>query len=274
MGILLLVLLGIALTVILLVLFFPLCYKAAGQKSAGEMRFSAKVRWLFGLVRISYDYPQPGKLLAKVLCFTVYDSSAEGKEKKNDSSEKDTPKAAARPEAAIPQEAAPSDSQPSVKEPPVPEQKSTEERGFFDKIRYTVGKICDKIKHILNNITFYKDLWNDPETRGLLRHAGNRIGHILKSLRPRKLELTARVGTGSPDTTGYLYGIYGMILPKLGKGICITPDFEQAILEGNFKASGHFTIACVLFHSIRLLLDKRLRQLQHKIRQFQKKENK
>lgn len=136
---------------------------------------------------------------------------------------------------------------------PIPEQKSTKERGFFNKIRYTVGKICDKIKHILNNITFYKDLWNDPETRGLLRHAGNRIGHILKSLRPRKLELTARIGTGSPDTTGYLYGIYGMILPQLGKDICITPDFEQAILEGNFKTSGHFTLACVLFHTIACL---------------------
>ena len=49
LGILLLVLLGIALTVILLVLFFPLCYKASGQKSADEMRFSVKVRWLFGL---------------------------------------------------------------------------------------------------------------------------------------------------------------------------------------------------------------------------------
>ena len=273
MGILLLVLLGIALAVILLVLFFPLCYKASGQKSAEEVRFSAKIRWLFGLVRISYDYPEPGKLLAKVLFFTVYDSSAEEKEKKTVSAKKDTQKAVVPSETVIPQETAPSDSQPPVKEP-IPEQKSTEERSFFDKIRYTVGKICDKIKHILNNITFYKDLWKDPETKGLLRHAGIRIGHILKSFRPQKLDLTARVGTGSPDTTGYLYGIYGMILPKFGKGICITPDFEQAILEGSFKASGHFTTGCVLFHAIRLFLDKRLRQLQHKIRQFQKNENK
>ena len=33
---------------------------------------------------------------------------------------------------------------------------------------------------------------------------------------------------------------------KSGKGICITPDFEQAILEGDFKASGHFTAACII----------------------------
>ena len=170
LGILLLVLLGIALTVILLVLFFPLCYKASGQKSADEMRFSVKVRWLFGLVRIFYNYPQPGKLLAKILFFTVYDSSDERKEKKHVSTGKSSKKAVVPPTTEIPQEAVPpaSDPQPSVKEP-IPEQKSTKERGFFNKIRYTVGKICDKIKHILNNITFYKDLWNDPETRGLLR---------------------------------------------------------------------------------------------------------
>ena len=77
--------------------------------------------------------------------------------------------------------------------------------------------------------------------------------------------------------SGY-YGIsvwyLGMVLPKLGKGICITPDFEQAILEGDFKASGHFTAACVLFHSVRLLLDRRLRELLHKIRQYQKTQKK
>jgi hypothetical protein len=79
LGILLLILLGIALVVILLVLFFPVCYKMSGKKNVQEMQFTAKIKWLFGLVRVSYSYPVPGKLLAKVLFFTVYDSSAEKK---------------------------------------------------------------------------------------------------------------------------------------------------------------------------------------------------
>ena len=87
LGILLLILLGIALVVILLVLFFPVCYKMSGKKNAEEMQFAAKIKWLFGLVRVSYSYPVPGKLLAKVLFFTVYDSSAE---KKNSAPGEDT----------------------------------------------------------------------------------------------------------------------------------------------------------------------------------------
>lgn len=286
LGILLLILLGIALVVILLVLFFPVCYKMSGKKNAEGMQFAAKIKWLFGLVRVSYSYPVPGKLLAKVLFFTVYDSSAE---KKNSAPGEDTHTAPnkdittllsddtdmAKTDTATDTEAS-ANAKTSVEEnTPGPQQETSGKiAGFFEKIRYTIRKICDKIKYILKNISFYRELWNDPDTKGLLQHAGSRIGHILKRLRPRKLEVNARVGTGSPDTTGYLYGIYGMILPKLGKGVCITPDFEQAILEGDFKASGHFTIACVLFHSARLLLDKRLQQLKHKIRTFQKDQKK
>ena len=286
LGILLLILLGIALVVILLVLFFPVCYKMSGKKNAEEMQFAAKIKWLFGLVRVSYSYPVPGKLLAKVLFFTVYDSSAE---KKNSAPGEDTHTAPnkdittllsddtdmAKTDTATDTEAS-ANAKTSVEEnTPGPQQETSGKlAGFFEKIRYTIRKICDKIKYILENISFYRELWNDPDTKGLLQHVGKRIGHILKRLRPRKLKMNARIGTGSPDTTGYLYGIYGMILPKLGKGVCITPDFEQAILEGDFKASGHFTIACVLFHSVRLLMDKRLQQLKHKIRTFQKNQKK
>lgn len=307
LGILLLILLGIALVVILLVLFFPVCYKVSGKKTAEEMLFDAKMKWLFGLVRVTYSYPVPGKLLTKVLFFTVYDSSE--KEKNSASGEdthtapkKDITEAAqetsrtsessdtsgtsgqtllsddtdrAKTDPATDTEAY-ANAKTSVEENlPVPQQETSGKIAvFFEKIRYTIRKICDKIKYILKNISFYRELWNDPDTKGLLQHAGKRIGHILKRLRPRKLKVNARIGTGSPDTTGYLYGIYGMILPKLGKGVCITPDFEQAILEGDLKASGHFTVACVLFHSARLLMDKRLQQLKLKIRTFQKNQKK
>lgn len=309
LGILLLILLGIALVVILLVLFFPVCYKMSGKKNAEEMQFAAKIKWLFGLVRVSYSYPVPGKLLAKVLFFTVYDSSekkkisapgedthaaperditVEARETSRTSEPSDASETSgqtllshdsdiAKTDPATDTEAS-ADAKISAEEnTPGPQQETStfgKIAGFFEKIRYTIRKICDKIKYILQNISFYRELWNDPDTKGLLQHAGKRIGHILKRLRPRKLKVNARIGTGSPDTTGYLYGIYGMILPKLGKGVCITPDFEEAILEGDFKASGHFTVACVLFHSARLLLDKRLQQLKLKIRTFQKNQKK
>lgn len=300
LGIVLLVLLGIAVVVILLVLFFPICYKVSGKKDAEGLRLTAKARWLFGFLRLNYDHPDPGKLLIRLLFFTLYDSSAEKPQKEvattGKSSQTDPVAAPTNPTSQKPggesattgaeaenatssekTNEAVSASAFETKEPEIkdPREESSGEKtnrwyGFFEKVRYTFRKICAKIKNILQNIAFYKELWNAPDTQELLKHAGKCLGHIFKRLRPRKLTVTATVGTGSPDTTGYLYGIYGMLLPKLGKGICITPDFEQAVLEGDFKASGHFTVACVLFQSLRLLLDRKLRQLLHKIRQYQK----
>ena len=81
LGIVLLILLGIALVVILLVLFFPISYKAAGKRTAEEFWITARVKWLFGLLRMNCDYPDPGKICVKFLFFTLYDSSIEKPEK-------------------------------------------------------------------------------------------------------------------------------------------------------------------------------------------------
>ena len=81
LGIVFLILLGIALVVILLVLFFPISYKAAGKRTAEEFFITARVKWLFGLLRMNCDYPDPGKICVKFLFFTLYDSSVEKPEK-------------------------------------------------------------------------------------------------------------------------------------------------------------------------------------------------
>lgn len=284
LGMILLILLGIALLLILLVLFFPVFYKTIGKRNSGEQQFSVKANWLFGLLRLSYDYPVPGKLVIKLLFLTIYDSTVEksprAREEKITAAEKTTTTAGdgaadSGEKDAVAAEFSELAARDNEQEQHEPTDDPTERsHTFFDKIRYTVQKIYDKIKHILQNISFYKGLWDDPDTQELLRHACHRIGCILKSLRPRRLQVNAIFGTGSPDTTGYLYGIYGMLLPKIGKGICITPDFEQVILEGNFKAFGHFTVAWIAFHAARLFFDQRLRILQDRIRQFKKTQKK
>ena len=67
--------------VILLVLFFPISYKAAGKRTVEEFFITERVKWLFGLLRMNCDYPDPGKIYVKFLFFTLYDSSVEKPEK-------------------------------------------------------------------------------------------------------------------------------------------------------------------------------------------------
>lgn len=142
----------------------------------------------------------------------------------------------------------------------------SENRGPIEKLQYTFRNICDRIKDIRENIAYYREILLSEDTKGLLNHAFLRLGKILKSIRPRKLKADVRFGTGSPDTTGYAFAVYGILCPYLGKEVLLVPDFENAVLEGEFYAAGHITVFRILWNGLMLVMDKRLRELISKLR--------
>ena len=131
----------------------------------------------------------------------------------------------------------------------------------FEKIKYTIHNIYDKIKEIWDNISYYMELLQEEETRQFFSHIRLRAGMILKSMRPRHIRADILFGTGSPDTTGYLYGVYCMLSPVPKVGVSVVPDFEKAVLEADFDISGHITIWVLAVNTCRIALDKRLRRL-------------
>ena len=80
LGIILLCLLALAVAALLLVLFCPVSYRGGGSARAGKYRAWFRFRWLIGLVRGFYAYPDSGSLKVKLLWLTVYDSG--GKQEK------------------------------------------------------------------------------------------------------------------------------------------------------------------------------------------------
>lgn len=132
-------------------------------------------------------------------------------------------------------------------------------RDAYEKIKYTILKICGKIKDILEHADYYKELLKEEETHLLFGDARIRILKVIKSIRPRKVKADIRFGTGSPDTTGYALGIYGMLSAFLGKNINVTPDFEEAVLEGEIFLAGRITAFILLMNIGQLFLDRRLR---------------
>lgn len=103
-GISLLVILLLILLIVVVVLFSPITYRVRGEKLAGEdegqLPFWGKVKvtYLFGMIRVYFDYPDPGKLIMKFLCFKIYDSSKPKNEKtkkeknKKEKTKKEKPK--------------------------------------------------------------------------------------------------------------------------------------------------------------------------------------
>lgn len=345
LGILLLCLLGLVVLLILLVLFFPVRYRLTGRKDAEEMSVSVRVSWLFGLLRVLFEYPEPGKLLVKVLPFTVFDSGKQsGSDKKSKkasdgSKEKPERESAAKKEhreSEIKEERRRNEAKKEHRESEIKEERRENETREehreneakedsraekkeaneneaaqreesqaaagrdpnaaqeekleaqesshveadstdplilkkFKKIKYTICSIYDKIKNIWENISYYIELLREEETRMLFSHVVFRLGKILKSIRPRYIRGQILFGTGSPDTTGYAYGVYGMLSPFLGARLLVTPDFTRAVLEGDLDIVGHITVFTILWNGLKVLLDKKLRRFIQKMKAGRKK---
>lgn len=278
-GIVLLCLLGLLLLLILLVLFVPIRYRLTGYKEGETLVLTARVTYLLHLLSVRFDYPKPGSLIIKVFGIRIFDS-AKKEIKKEDAaakvSEKDTHKDTSDSAEMTEQAAEEEDKEASLKEDQEKEhsqenpkkKKSLAERikEIFQKIQYTIRSICDKIKSSLQKaeelketVTYYKDTLTKRQNRQFFDRAKKRLFKVLKSIRPRVLKADLYIGTGSPDTTGYLCAVYGMLSPVLGNNVKITADFEKAVWEGRVYIKGRITIFTILLQALGIVLDKQLR---------------
>lgn len=131
--------------------------------------------------------------------------------------------------------------------------------GKISKIKYTILKIYGKIKDIWKHLSYYAGVLREDNTVALWKHVRQRLGKVLWAIRPRRINGSLVFGTGAPDTTGYLFGVYGMLSPLLHYSLCVTPDFTQQILEGNIDISGRITLWTLTWNGLKLFLDKKLR---------------
>lgn len=141
----------------------------------------------------------------------------------------------------------------------------------IQKIKYTIGNIYDKIKEIWGNISYYAELMQRRETVELYAYVKLRIFKILKNIRPRHIRADILFGTGEPDTTGYAYGAYCMLSPFLGPRFLVRPDFERAVLQGEFDISGHVTVFVLVFNALKLMFDRKFRWFMRKLKKEEEK---
>lgn len=289
LGIILLVLLGIALLLLLILLLYPVSYKAHGEKSADSSDLSVKVNWLFGLIRIRYVYPIPGKLTVKILWHTIFTSGNEKKDNKDDGETDGNSTGSENEGKSEAQDKAETDGNTDFSGNQETDQSrektidaentgnidslsdiKTDEIRFFDKkiakIKYTIRNIYDKIKEIWENIAYYINLLREEETKQLFSHVCFCIGKVWKHIRPRHLKADVIFGTGSPDTTGYCMGVYGMLSPSLGQTVSVVPDFTDKVLKGTFSVSGHIVPVVLLINICKILLDKKLMKFIKKLK--------
>ena len=301
LGILLLTVLGIILLLVIFVLFVPVRYQvSAHRKKEEETPITANIRitWLLHILNAAFSYPEAQYVRVRVFCFTVFRSNKPKKEpkpKKNsrekNSDVKDKEKAGeTRQEQLIEsgeekawQEQKANKEQEEEKQK---EQENQEEQkegeaskdneeehgpklvGFLKKIwsilkniKYTISKICDKIKHIVKNIQYYIKIIKSDTFHRAWSVCSAQVFSLLKGILPKKFRGNLLIGTGDPASTGQVLAVYGMLYPLIGNHIDITPDFEQQIVEGELFIKGKITVFRILKTAWIVYFNKDLRRL-------------
>lgn len=274
-GIVLLVLLALLILTVLAVLFVPIRYRASGEKEADRIEGVAAVSFLYPF--LSFKWQRAGnenRWALRLLGIKLKSSRKADKGKVAEPEKTDKGKAEETAQAAKPEKAA--EPVKEEKQPATPsvqnaeaedaarqaEETGTQEtdRGSSEKkARFTISGLCDKMEKIRDNVEYYKERLTAEENRLFLKRTKERIFAVLKSIKPKVLTARVVCGTGSPDTTGYVCAVYGMLYPVIEDRISFTADFENKVLDGELSVKGKVRVVTLVRHGIKILLDKQLK---------------
>ncbi|MBO4911678.1 MAG: hypothetical protein J5504_03055 [Butyrivibrio sp.] len=110
----------------------------------------------------------------------------------------------------------------------------------FEKNRYTISRVCDKIRMIKNTLE------NDIFKRAYSLVKGKLI-RLLKMILPDKSRIELYLGMGDPATEAELMSVYGILYPVLYDKLKFTPDFENRALGADLDLKGHITVFTVIY---------------------------
>lgn len=305
-GIILAVILGLVLLVICIVLFVPICYRADlhGSGSAKELTVHAKVSFLFGLIKAVFAL-ENGKtdLSVRIAWKKLGDSDpVENKAKDRDGEMPKPEKKAVMQKSQTIQKEEQQDGTPNritdkavedetekiekteqsakiYPESTEKKQRKKKERKedsdsaskieqITEKIKCTYRKFCDKINQITEKKDKISDFLTDETHKNAFLKLKNEAFHLLKKLKPKKIQGEITFGFEDPSLTGRLLAWISMIYPWIGEHTDITPDFEHRTLSGDLSIRGRLYVITPVVTAIRLILSKAVRRSFKDIRNF------
>lgn len=305
-GIILAVILGLILLVICIVLFVPICYKADlyGGGNERELTVHAKVSWLFGLIKAVFALENGKTDLSVRIAWKKFGDSdpvedkaedrieekpkpekkavmqekqvIQGEEKQDDTTNRITDKAVEDQTEKAEKSEQSAKTRPESTEKKQRKKKDRKEDSdsaskieqITEKIKCTYHKFCDKINEITEKKDKISDFLTDETHKNAFLKLKNEAFHLLKKLKPKKIQGEITFGFEDPSLTGRLLAWISMIYPWIGEHTDITPDFEHCTLSGDLSIRGRLYVITPVVTAIRLILSKAVRRSFKDIRNF------
>lgn len=292
-GIILLCILSFILVLLLLILFVPVRYRLKAVRKEQDdamVHADAKVTWLLHLLSVSFRYPEAAYLKVRVFGIPVYstekkeqdkteqDKNEQDKSEQNgqeldrvkadEAKQKDKTEEKTEEKAVEKQEEKQEELEKLLEEKIKEDEEEPTLIRFLKKlleklikIKYTILKICDKIKHIIKNVRYYVAIMKSNCFQRAFSLCKEEVFSLIKSIMPRKLKGIFLIGTGDPASTAQILAVHGMLYPFIGNHITIVPDFENTVIEGDLFIKGRITVFKILKMAVKVYFNKDVRKV-------------
>lgn len=278
-GIFLLSIIGLALFLVLLVLFVPVRYKGKGYYRNNEYDFKANASWLLHIVSFSYGLKEK-----EGLCFRLFGIKFKNSKKEDTNTSVNVDNETVKEEE---EDFMSFDSLPDsdVSNPDEVPKVSTEdnndnqtvERKEKKKNKAPKEPKKKKEKHkekkdkqkssFYDNIKKYYEIIQTPEFEKGFDYSKKKIGRLLKILLPKSWKVSGTVGFEDPALTGKLYEFMGIFYPIFENHLFIDGDFENSVIDVKGYFKGRISVFKVLFIGASVYFNKNLRMLYKKFKE-------
>lgn len=270
LGILLAITIGLIISLVLIVLFVPIRYKADVQNT----NVRGKVTWILHLVTINLDYiDKVFKYKIKILGITINtDKKKTRKVKKKKESQKIPVKSEPeQKETKMVVTEQIKDNKP--KEQPIKETKKAQDEvkpkksisqkllDVINNIKFKIQSIYDKIKEIITKISDYKDFLTTDEAKTNIKDILKIVFDLLVYILPTKIKGSVKFGMEDPETTGKALGVICMFYGLYGEKVDIIPDFENKVFEADLHFKGRIRLYRVLIAAYKLWKNEWIKKL-------------
>lgn len=137
-----------------------------------------------------------------------------------------------------------------------------------DNIKCTIKRFCDKIKEISEKKEHITEFVTDETHLHALAKTKKELFKLLRRILPAYIQSNIRFGFDDPSLTGRILAILGALYPFLGENVNVTPDFQEKVLEGDFRLKGRIYVVHPVLLALNLLLCKDVRKTIKDIKAF------
>ncbi len=281
-GIVLAVVIAIIIAVAVVVLVMPFKYEFSGEKYE-KIKAAACVRWLFGIVKVSFSFDDgESELGAAVFGKVVYPkkeapkeikvrggASSENKEANETLAEKKAEPEKKEPEKKEPKKEPPKEATEAPKKKPAKKAEAMAKKEAGPRVtKVKMPEVSEfppeeeeppkkTIKDFV--LGYLKDMPNEDKKLLIVTVLGT-IKGVIRHILPEDISLYAVIGTDDPSVTGYILAGAGIARGATGKDILVQGDFERKRAEGEAFIKGRIRLGTLLYIMLRLLITRPVRK--------------